>query len=492
MAEPIWLGIDVGTQSVRCVAVAGDRVAGAGSAPLAGRRAGNRHEQDPRDWWAALVTACRRALADLPAGLPTGVRAVALCATSGTVLLADRAGRPVSPGLMYDDTRAAGEADRAAAAGAALWRELGYRPQPSWALPKLLWLLDHHGADRPAGVRLRHQSDHLTGLLTGRPTAADSSSALKTGYDLVRERWPGELLAELGVPAEALPEVVRPGSPLGEVCAAAAAETGIPAGTPVRAGMTDGCAALLGSGALTVGSWNAVLGTTLVLKGVTAHRLRDPLGVVYSHRAPGGAWLPGGASGAGAGVLSAEFPGRDLDELGARAAALPPSTMVTYPLVSRGERFPFVAPDAERFTLGEPASEVDAFAAVLRGVAFVERLCFDYLDLLGAPVDGPIRLTGGGTRSRHWCQLRADTLGREVVVPEQAEPAVGMAVLARAGTGSLAEAGRHLVRPHRTFVPRGEPAEALREGYLGLADELHRRGWLPDALARHARERSTA
>ena len=46
--------------------------------------------------------------------------------------------------------------------------------------------------------------------------------------------------------------------------------TGIPAGTPIIAGMTDGCAAQIGAGALEVGSWNSVLGTTLVLKGVTS------------------------------------------------------------------------------------------------------------------------------------------------------------------------------------------------------------------------------
>lgn len=32
---------------------------------------------------------------------------------------------------------------------------------------------------------------------------------------------------------------------------------------------TDGCAAQLGAGVLNVGSWSSVLGTTLVLKGVT-------------------------------------------------------------------------------------------------------------------------------------------------------------------------------------------------------------------------------
>ncbi len=118
-----------------------------------------------------------------------------------------------------------------------------------------------------------------------------------------------------------------------------------------------------------------------------------------------------------------------------RAAAYEPSGALTYPLASPGERFPFLAPDATAFTLGTPASEADGWAAVLQGVAFTERLCLDYLHHLGAPMDGPLAFTGGAARSTYWNQLRADILGRPARVPEQIEPALGMAVLAAYGTG---------------------------------------------------------
>ncbi|KPC84256.1 carbohydrate kinase, partial [Streptomyces sp. NRRL WC-3753] len=113
-----------------------------------------------------------------------------------------------------------------------------------------------------------------------------------------------------------------PGTVLGTVCAAAAEATGLPEGTAIAAGMTDGCAAQIGAGALTPGAWNSVLGTTLVLKGVSPHLIRDPHGVVYCHRGPDGTWLPGGASSSGAGVLARHFTpenGDDLDALTAQA-----------------------------------------------------------------------------------------------------------------------------------------------------------------------------
>lgn len=491
MPDGIWLGIDLGTQSVRALAVdsAGAAVA-AGAAPLTSRRDGTRHEQDPEQWWCAVTTACAGALS----GRAVPVTGVAVDATSGTILLGDSAARPLTPALMYDDGRATDEAPQVDDAGAEVWATLGYQHmQPTWALPKLLWLLRHYPAVAgTAGARLYHQADVITSRLVGRPVATDASHALKSGYQLIEERWPAEVLDSLGVPRALLPDVVLPGTVLGEVCRAAAEATGIPAGTPVVAGMTDGCAAQLGAGALQVGAWNSVLGTTLVLKGVSDHLVRDPAGMVYCHRGPDGAWLPGGASSSGAGVIAHRFPGADLDALTARAAELPLGP-VAYPLVTAGERFPFQAADAGAFVLGEPDGDAGLFGALLLGVACVERLCLDHLDLIGAPVDGPLSFTGGGARNRYWCQLRADLLGREVRVPQQAEAAAGMAVLAATASGwSATEAAAAMVSGGVRLTPRAERAPALLATYRQFVDYLAGQGWLQPAVAEHADRRAAA
>ncbi|MEV7065986.1 FGGY family carbohydrate kinase [Streptomyces collinus] len=475
-----WLGIDLGTQSVRVLLVTADgTVLGSGSAPLTGRRDGVRHEQDPLRWWAALCEASRAALGSAPPGLPVG--GLAVCGTSGTVLLTDGSGRPVSPALMYDDGRAKAQAARA--------REAGLAVQDTWALPKALWLLGEYGG---TPLRLTHQPDLIVGRLTGEPPPADSSHALKTGYDLAGDRWPEAALARLGLPEGLLPEVVRPGTRLGEVCPAAADATGIPAGTPVLAGMTDGCAAQIASGALRPGSWNSVLGTTLVLKGAARDPVRDPTGVVYNHRAPDGTWLPGGASSVGAGALTAHFPGADPAGMDARAAAHEPSRAVAYPLASPGERFPFRAPEATPFVLGDPVEDADLWAALLQGVGLTERLCLDYLHHLGAPLDGPLTFTGGGARSPYWNQLRADILGRPARVPEQTEPALGMAALAAhgaSGAGALADVAERMVRVRTVVEPRPGRTAVFAEPYARLVDALRDRGWLPGPVAAHAHSR---
>ncbi|NGN68079.1 carbohydrate kinase [Streptomyces sp. A7024] len=488
--DSVTLGLDLGTQSARAVAIdAHGTVLAAASRPLTSRRDGRSHEQDPEQWWTALAEACRETLTLLG---PRTVTALAIDGTSGTILLADAQGTPLTPALMYDDGRAATEAARANEAGADIWQRLGYRSmQPSWALPKLLWLLEHSAP--PQGTRLLHQIDLITWRLAGHQVASDASHALKTGYDLIDERWPDKEFAALNIPGSLLPEVVRPGTVLGTVAAEAARITGIPEGVAIVAGMTDGCAAQIGAGALTPGAWNSVLGTTLVLKGASPHLVRDPAGVVYCHRGPAGTWLPGGASSSGAGVISREFPDADLvalTEAAARTKSPSGSTPVAYPLVGTGgERFPFRAPDARPFMLGDPADEAERFHAHLLGVACLERLCFDYLDHLGAPVDGPLTLTGGGARNAYWNQLRADVLGRPVSLPEQAEAAVGMAVLAATHDGTpLADAAAARVRIRQELTP--DPTARFTPTYLALLDELNHRGWLATEVADHARRKA--
>ena len=481
---PVTVGIDLGTQSVRVVLLREDgTVVSSGTAPLGSSRAeGGRHEQDPAEWWEAVGRAAREATGGFEG---VAVDGLSICSTSGTFLLADARGRPLTPALMYDDGRAGEEAELALHAGAELWDLLGHGMQRSWALPKLAWLARR--GETKGAARFMHQADYVGFRLAGRPVATDWSHALKTGYDLLGDRWPEGVMEQLSIPVGILPPAVRPGTEIGSVSEEASDHTGLPAGAPIRAGMTDSCAAQIGAGALVEGRWNSVLGTTLALKGVSPELVRDPTGAVYCHRHPDGGWLPGGASNTGAGVISERFSGRDLDALGERAGERGPATVAVYPLSTEGERFPFADPEARGFELGQPEDEVDLYRAILEGVAFVEQLCFAHLGSLGAEATGPVALTGGGSKSRLWSQIRADVLGLPVVVPASAEPSVGMAILARAGTGSVGETAARMSKVLERFEPDGEARERLAPNFERLADEFVERGYIPEELARRAK-----
>ena len=479
MSSPLWLGIDLGTQSVRAIAVdnAG-RILAQASAPLTSHRDGPRHTQLSEEWWSAVCACCLAVTRELD-GRP--ITALSIDATSGTILLLDNNLQPTTEALMYDDARASVESDDINAAGESFWQQMGYRTQRSWALPKLLWLQ----RNQPQSLRdaqLVHQNDFIHARLAGQLLPTDSSHALKTGYDLVHSQWPHVLFDHLELPATLFPTVSAPGQVLGEIIPAAAAATGLPPGCLIISGMTDGCASQIAAGAIAHGQWNSVIGTTLVLKGASRERILDPLGVVYSHRSPSGLWLPGGASSVGAGMITKLFPSADLDAMNEAATALGIPKSVMYPLAGQGERFPFSAPEAHAFTLGSPSTAVEEYAALLTGVACIERLCFDYLSQLGAPASGQLSITGGATRSAFWNQLRADILQRPLRIPSSTEAAFGAAILAASHASSLEESVQSMVHLRETIQPRPYLAGAFDALYRQLTEALHQRGWLPQSI----------
>lgn len=485
----LWVGVDLGTQSAKAMVVDDAGVVIAESVvPLTSIREAGRHEQDPAQWIAATSRTVGTALGGLAVSERKRVRGLALCSTSGTVTTVDASGRPTSAGLMYDDARAAGLAEETTAQDPELWGRLGYRPQPTWALPKLVQAA--RGGILSAGVFAAHQADVVAAAIVGTRVATDWSHALKSGFDTVELEWPGRMLAALGLDPALLPEVVAPGTALGTATESWSRETGLPEGTPVYAGMTDGCAAQLGAAAFGLGDWHSVIGTTFVAKAVSTRSVSDDAGAVYSHRAPhGDLWLPGGASNAGAGALTRLLPGADLDALTRELEGVPLSGIpVAYPLDGRGERFPVLRPGAEGFLVADgreraltasAAPPLQVFAAVLLGVAFVERLSVESLSRAGVAVDGRFSTSGGGTRNRWWTQLRSDLLDRAIMVPASAEGAVGMAILAAwgSGGGELPAVAARMSRTARRHEPEAARHSELDDLYGRFRSILDEKGW---------------
>jgi sugar (pentulose or hexulose) kinase len=470
------VGLDFATGNVRarCVTAAGRTVATASAGlPAPVRPAAGHSEQDATSWWPAACTALRRALADLPAGAP--VAGLAITATSGTVVAVDCRGRPLGSALMYDDRRGTEATVRGWQADEPRWSALGLQPAVLSTVGRMAWLTRSHGRDIAA---LCHTTDLVGRHLCGHPVPADWSHTLKAGYDPLDGSWAGKTLAAAGVPDHLLPEVRSPLTIVGTVSAAAAEQTDLPEGCPVVLGMTDGCTAQLATGAAAPGQFVSTLGTTLVVKGVSADLLPDPTGAVYNHRHPDGYWLPGGASNTGGEALA--FAEGRLAGLDRAAAAHGPSTVVSYPLRRTGERFPFVAPDAAGFTVGTPEDEVDAYRAALEGVAFCERLALEHLRGLGLRVQAPLLTAGGGNASEVWLGIRASVLGMPLQVAGDADSSFGAALLAAAATlhPSLPAATAAMVRPGREVEPDTTDSDRLEENYRRLRGALAERGWL--------------
>ena len=83
-------------------------------------------------------------------------------------------------------------------------------------------------------------------------------------------------------------------------------------------------------------------------------------------------------------------------------------------------------------------------------------------------------------------------LGRPVTLPENAEAALGMAILAAAAGHQVADVAGAMVRIREVIDPRSDHAGRFREPYLRLVDELARRGWVALTVAQHAHRRAAA
>lgn len=418
------LGIDLATAAARCVALHARTGAVLASArrdlPRPTRTAGG-HSRQSAAYGDVACQLIEEVCRELPSSAPR-VGALSVTGTSGTVVATDRSGRPLSQARLYDDSSAAASLEKAAVLHA-----------PTLARARLL-------LDEAPRARVLTSADVTLSALAGRLVAGDTSHWLKAGIDLPTREFDGGLLERLGVSRYGLPELAVPGAVVGSVDESVASRLGLPSGVLLVAGMTDGCTAQISTGAVHEGDTMGVLGTTLVMKAVSTAEINTADGAVYSHLGPDGRFWPGGASNSGGGVLAAEFGSRDPIALDAAATARGPSTVVRYPLARAGERFPVADRALTDLVSARPVDEVDAYRAVLDGVALVERLGLERLARLGVRSQRHV-LTGGGSRSAAWNAIRAalvgpaisDPAGPVVVLVEGAGSAVGAALLAVAG-----------------------------------------------------------
>lgn len=473
-----FIGIDVGTQGVRVVMLdeAGTTVGSSEQVfPLSPH---SREEQSPALWWESAFECLQNLLVSVRKSIDlNAVKAVSVTSTSGTVIPVDEHDEPLHDALMYSDARPAAEGKYC--------REIAERAHPkgytgfnaSSGLSKMVWYSNHF-TEKAAQIKTWiHATDFIIGKLCGDYSVTDYTNALKSGFDVGAGEWPSWLTEHLPLRKEWLQKVVPSGTPIGTLLPDLAAKLGIPA-IKVIAGMTDGCASQVASGAVQPGDWNTTIGTTLVVKGVTVQEIRDPEGRLYSHRHPEGYWMPGGAGNIGADWVSAGFAD-DLPAFTQAAADLIPTGLIAYPLLQRGERFPFIAPQARGF-LPENASRQATFAANMEGVAFVERYAYEMIESLSGEEVNAVYTAGGGSNSDVWLTIRANVLNRPVHKCGNVTGAAGAAIVAAAGShfGTLTEAAQAMTRIEKTTLPEPALAEAYARQYRNFIQTLTEKGFI--------------
>jgi xylulokinase len=455
---PRLVGLDVGTSSVKGVAVDADdgRVVAVAERPLSlSTPRPGWSEQDPDDWWAASEAV----LAELDAPRAAGI---GLSGQMHGLVALGEDDRPLRPAILWNDGRTQRQCDAIeAAVGFDRLVELtGNRALAGFTAPKLLWLRDEEPDVFGRIRRILLPKDYVRLRLCGEHAidVADASGTLL--FDVARRAWSDEVVAALDLDPAWLPLALE--SP--EVSGTAFGDV------PIAAGAGDQAGGALGVGVVAEGGpASVVLGTSGVVFAALDEYRHDPQARVHAfcHAVPG-AWHVMGVMLSAAGSLRwlRDVAGGSYDELVAEAARWEPGAegLLFAPYLT-GERTPHADPEARGAFAGlEVRHDRGALArAVLEGVAFGLR---DALDLVAGLGERPAagRVSGGGARSDLWLEIVASVLDLplELCVADEGA-ALGAALLGGVAAGAFAdprEAVERCVRVTRVVEPRPDWVEA--------------------------------
>lgn len=435
-------------------------------------------EQDPLEWWTATKVSIQAVLqrGNVP---PRAIKGIGLTGQMHGLVLLDKAGAVLRPAILWNDQRTQSQCD---AIHARIGRERFIQISGNVALtgftaPKILWVAEK---EPEVYERVRHvllPKDYIRYRLTDIFAMDKADGAGTVLFDLRQRGWSAELLAALNIPPEWMPPTYEGPEFTGEVSAAAAAETGLAAGTPVAAGGGDQAAQAVGVGAVEPGIIGLTVGTSGVVFAATPAPFIEPEGRLHAfcHAVPG-MWHLMGVMLSAAGSLQwyrdTLAPNMSFDDLLQEAETVPAGSegLQFLPYLS-GERTPHPDPQARSAFIGLTLRHGRGHLtrAVLEGVAYGLKDSFKLIQNAGLEQIVQVRASGGGTKGRLWRQILASVLESELVTVNTAEGAAfGAALLAGVGAGawpSVPAACRETIQIAGRTMPEDLQSDAYRQGY---------------------------
>ncbi len=409
----MYLGIDIGTSSVKAVLMDGSgQLVAQGSAPLTVERP---HplwsEQNPESWWEATVAAVRA----LPERERQAVKGIGLSGQMHGATLLDRADRPLRPAILWNDGRCEAECAELEKNEPRSRTITGNIAMPGFTAPKLLWVRNHE-PDIFAKVKtVLLPKDYVRLRLTGEKAGDMSDNSGTLWLDVGKREWSDAMLEATGLTRDHMPKAVEGTAATGKLSAAVAEELGVPQ-VVVAGGGGDNAASAVGVGVVAPGQAFLSLGTSGVLFVVTDKFRPNPEKAAHAfcHCIPG-VWHQMSVILTAASAIDwvAQITGVN-NVVQAVAAAekrgLTDRTPIFLPYLS-GERTPHNDPYARGvfFGLSAETTPADLAYSVLEGVAFAFADGMDVLKEAGSHV-GDVTVVGGAARLPYWGPMLASAL----------------------------------------------------------------------------------
>lgn len=445
--EKYILAVDHGTSGVKAalVSVTGRVVDSAFEKADLYFLPGGGVEQDPAQWWQAVVDTSARLMAS---GMvdKKNIAAVSVSSTFSSTVAVDRDGNALMNAITWMDTRGGPYVKKVMA---------GFPSFDGYGIAKALKMVSRTGGAPTLSGKddIGHlllvknvfpeihdrtymflpSKDYLNLKLTGEFAATFDSIHLfwvTDIRDIHNVRYDQRLIDIFGIDREKLPPLIAATDILGTVTDENADRMGLASGTPVVAGSPDHQTACIGSGAVDDFAGHMYIGTSSWVQCVVPFKKTDVLHSVAS--------FPTAIAGKYQAVNEQDIAGEAVDyfienilptplqnkggrnpyqhinELAARAPAGSGNLIFTPWL--NGERTPV---DNEfirgcLFNLSQTTTTAHMIRSVMEGVAFNNRWSLKYVErFIGRKMD-TINIIGGGGRSDLWCRIFADVMDRRI------------------------------------------------------------------------------
>lgn len=450
------LGIDIGTSGTKTVLfdVEGSTITSATSEyPLHQPHFGWA-EQDPQDWWNAVVETISRVVQSSGVN-PSDIKGVGLSGQMHGMVLLDKSGKLLRSSIIWCDQRTQAECDQITElVGKDRLIEITANPAlTGFTASKVMWVKNHQPELFNQIDKVLLPKDYIRYKLTG-VFASEVSDASGTQFlDVPKRRWSEEVLNKLGFSLDWMPEVYESHEISGTISAEAAELTGLKQGTPVAGGGGDQAAGAVGNGIIQPGVISSTIGTSGVVFASMDQFRMDPMGrtQTFCHAIPNTWHVMGVTQAAGLSMQwmrtqfggmereLADFMGIDpyvlMDKEAERAK--PGCDGLIYLPYLMGERAPHLDPNARGVFFGLTAKHgrCEMIRSVMEGVVYSLRDCLEIIRDMQVPIN-EVRASGGGGKSPLWRQMQADVFQTPIAVINSKEgPALGVALLAGVGAG---------------------------------------------------------
>lgn len=458
-----YIGVDLGTSGLKLLLVAADGSILSQAAltyPVSYPRDGW-SEQNPEDWFAALMRGFEQLGARDVAGISFGGQ------MHGLVAL-DAAGEVVRPCILWNDGRTERETEYLNTLPVAEYT--GNMAFAGFTASKLLWLRKNEEQNFARTAKIMLPKDYLAYKLTGK-FATDYSDASGTLLlDVKNRRWSSEMCDICGISAGQLPQLFESYQPVGFVKREICERFGW-GKVVVAAGAGDNAAAAVGTGCVNAGDCNVSLGTSGTVFIASDKFVQPSNNALHSFAHANGRYHLMGC------ILSAASANKWWieDILGAGydlpgAEALLGSNPVMFAPYLTGERCPHndVGVRGAFVGLSPQTTRLHMSLAVLEGVAFALRNCLELARSCGIAVRAS-SVCGGGARSALWQKIIANVLNVELsTLKTEQGPAYGAAMLAMVACGEYADvasAAAAIVSKRPSVAPEKGLAAAYNERY---------------------------